>query len=235
MGRKAEAGEAGKISSYKIGSLYQTVMDWKRKLASRCEIELQEIRRLWGRCEDILEWSNENDALDDWHDGDRQVFALVIAFQDQFSFLHCLERECRKIDHLLSDLDETTNPSSPSFRPGAPSSGIDAYDLSYFSENPQRWSIKFNTWHANLFVTDRSLKDTKMEDLVVSETANFALLESLQEALEDSIQLWNVWGTASFDIQDGIKARIRALSFLRERYGDSPPRLHDFSIAGSYD
>ena len=174
--------------------------------------------------------SNENDALDDWRNGGRHIFSLVMAFQDEFSFLRCLERECRKIDQLV--FDETTSSALQSSRPGAPNTGIDAYDLSYFTESPQRWSVKFNAWHANPFVTERSRKDTGMERLVATETENFALLESLQEALDDSTELWDERGAPSIDIRDGIKARIRALSSLKESSGGLLPAANDYNIAG---
>lgn len=90
-------------------------------------------------------------------------------FQDQFSLLRCLERECHKIDQLLSNFDETMNPALELSRPKATNSGIDAYDLSYFIVNPQRWSIKFGTWHANPFGADKSWKEIEMERLLASE------------------------------------------------------------------
>lgn len=61
------------------------------------------------------------------------------------------------------------------------------------------------------------MDDTEKERFVASATANFALLESLQEASGGSSKLWEEWGTASFGIIDGIKARIEALLYLKER------------------
>ena len=58
-------------------------MDW-REFAKRCETEFEEVMRLRRKCEDILEWGNEDYARDDWRNRDRCVFALVIIFPDAF-------------------------------------------------------------------------------------------------------------------------------------------------------
>ncbi|KAL8856201.1 MAG: hypothetical protein Q9178_007166 [Gyalolechia marmorata] len=170
--------------------------------------------RLWGNCEDIPEWANKDYARDDWRNGRRHIFSMVIMFPDEFSFLRCLERECRKIDRLLAELDDTRVLVAQ--LPDA----FDAYDLSYFREDPYRWSIKLKAWRQNPFTTESSMDNIERNKFVASATANFALLESLQEALGDSSKLWVEWGTTSFDIIDGIKARIEALLYLKEQVPD---------------
>ena len=55
-------------------------MDWKQRLAGRCEIEIQGIQKLWDECEDILEWSDKKSALDGRH----KLCGLVLSFRHQF-------------------------------------------------------------------------------------------------------------------------------------------------------
>ena len=110
-------------------------------------------------------------------------------FPDEFSFLRCLEREYRKIDQLLAAFDCTRGSVTqlPEYRTN--NTAIDAYDLSYFREDPYRWSIKLKAWRQNPFNTRNSIDDIERDKFVASATANFTLLESLQEALGDSSKL----------------------------------------------
>lgn len=202
-------------------------MGTKQELAHRCEVELQEIERIWKSIEKIHEWQNEDWVLDDWRKGDRNIFALVIPFRDQFSLLRCLERECRKIDHLLSEIDGNKSPPG-----GDNDSGRDAYHLSYFRENAHRWSVRFHAYHENPFLMEKVWADTDMREVITRETASIALLEPLQEALESSTELWKEWGIASFDVQDGIKERIKALTKLEGPTESLPSKTKDPSIAG---
>lgn len=124
----------------------------------------------------MIDRDNEED---DWH----MFLNLVMLFQDQVSLLHYLERECHKIDQLLPQFDNTPS------RHRASNCGIEAYNLSYFAEDPDRWSLKFHMWNANPLIEEKSWEDSRMEWLVASKTADFALLEVLEESLDDSIQL----------------------------------------------
>ena len=61
------------------------------------------------------------------------------------------------------------------------------------------------------------------------------MLKTLREALDNSADLWDEWdewGSASIDIQDGIRARIDALSFLEESSGILSSKLDAKSVAG---
>ncbi|KAI4232450.1 MAG: hypothetical protein LQ349_005001 [Xanthoria aureola] len=193
-------------------------MDWQRELAKRCEIELEEIERLCRKCEDIEEWRTPHDARDDWRDGPRHVFALVIIFPNEFSLLRCLERESRKIDNLLTEIDDTGGSATklPN-HPTDDAAGNDTYELSYFRQDHYRWSVRFKAWRNNRSATETSPGATEKERLVAAVTGDFALLYYLQEALRESSELWHEWGPASFDIIDGIKARIEALLYLKEQ------------------
>ena len=203
-------------------------MDWKKEFAKRCEIERRDLRQLWRSCEETIEWSNEEEALDEWRKGGHQMFALAIAFEDEFSFLHYLEHECREIDQVLSGIDDSAwkSPQHKAIR-----FSIDAYDLSHFMENPHSWSCLFGTWHADLPVAERSHEAVEMEQLIVSKLAKSALLETLQEALYSFTRLWDELGTASFDIRDGISARIEALTSLLRNFGKLLPLVNECSIA----
>lgn len=202
-------------------------MDWQRELAKRCEIELEEIERLCRKCEDIEEWRTPHDARDDWRDGPRHVFALVIIFPNEFSLLRCLERESRKIDNLLTEIDDTGG--SATKLPNSPTDDAavnDTYDLSYFRQDHYRWSVRFKAWRNNLSATETSPGATEKERLVAAVTGDFALLYYLQEALRESSELWHEWGPASFDIIDGIKARIEALLYLKEQAPNPGDVIH---------
>lgn len=206
-------------------------MDWKYEFAKRCETEFEEIMRLWRNCEDILEWGNKDFARDDWRNGDRHVFSLAIMFPDELSFLRCLERECRKIDRLLAASDDTRGSVTQLPECRTNNTAIDTYDLSYFREVPYRWSNKLKAWRQNPFSTENSMDNIEKDKFEASATTNFTLLESLQEALDDSAELWAEWGPASFDIIDGIKARIETLLYLKEQVPDRA-RMNSPSIGG---
>ena len=189
-------------------------MEWERELAKRCEIELEEIERLQRKCEDIPGWENSDAARDDWRNGSRDLFLLVIIFPNEFSLLRCLERECRKIDDLLTEIDDTGGSAmkSPNHRTND-AAVSDTYDLSYFRQDHYRRSIRFKAWRKN------PSHAAENYELMVAVTGNFALLDYLQEALKESIQLWKEWGVGSFSIVDGIKARIETLLYIKERSG----------------
>ena len=207
-------------------------MDWQRELAKRCEIELEEIERLCSKCEDVLEWRTPEDAREHWRNGPRHVFSLVIIFPNQFSFLRCLERECRKIDQLFARTDDTggSAPQLPKRRT-KDADGLDEYDLAYFRDDHYRWSMEFKAWHQNPFAMANSTEDTEKARSVGSATGNFTLLDCLQEGLRESSELWKEWGPDSFDIVDGIKARIEALLYIKEQVPNPGDTVHP-SIKG---
>lgn len=191
-------------------------MDWRMELAKRCETELEEIERLCGKCEDVLEWRTPEDARENWRNGPRHVFSLVIIFPNQFSFLRCLERECRKIDQLFAGFDDTGGSAPQLFkRRTKDADGLNEYDLAYFRGDHYRWSTKSKAWRQNPFAMANSTEDTEKARFVGYATGNFALLDCLQEGLKEFIEIWKEWGADSFDIIDGIKARIEALLFLK--------------------
>lgn len=192
-------------------------MKWGRELAKRCEIELEEIERLQRKGEDIPGWENSHGARDDWRNGSRHVFLLVIMFPGKFSVLRCLERECRKIDHLVTEIDDTGGSATKLPKRRTNDTGTDEYDLSYFREDHYKWLVRFKAWRKNPSGTETSTEATRKEKLVDAATGHFALLHCLQEALRESSELWNEWGPDSFDIVDGIKARIEALLYIKEQ------------------
>ena len=199
-------------------------MKWERELAKRCEIELEEIERLQRKGEDIQGWENSDGARDDWRNGSRDLFLLVIMFPNEFSLLRCLERECRKSDDLL-EIDDTGGSAMKS--PNHPTNDAavsDTYDLSYFRQDHYRWFVRYKAWLKNLYATQTS---SEVKERLVGVTWDFALLDYLQEALKESIELWNEWGAGSIDIVDGIKARIEALLVLERCQPDriSPPSI----------
>ncbi|KAI4218413.1 MAG: hypothetical protein L6R36_008967 [Xanthoria steineri] len=205
-------------------------MDWQRELAKRCEVELEEIERLCRKCEDIEEWRTPHDARDDWRDGPRttrHVFALVIVFPKEFSLLRCLERESRKIDNLITEIDDTGGSATrlPN-HPTDDAAGNDTYDLSYFRQDYYRWSVRFKAWRSNLSATETSTGATEKERLVAAVTGDFALLYYLQEALRESSELWHEWGPDAFYIIDGIKARIEALHYVKEQAPNPGDVIH---------
>ena len=188
-------------------------MKWERELAKRCEIELEEIERLQRKGEDIQGWENSDGARDDWRNGSRDLFLLVIMFPNEFSLLRCLERECRKSDDLL-EIDDTGGSAMKS--PNHPTNDAavsDTYDLSYFRQDNYRRSTRFETWRKN------PSHAAENYELMAAVTGNFAVLDYLQEALKESIQLWKEWGVDSFGIVDGIEARIKTLLYIKERSG----------------
>ena len=201
----------------------------------RCEIEFEEILRRWGKREDIEEWAPPVSTRDSWRKGSPELFLLVIIFPNEFSLLRCLERECRKIDDLLTEIDD--NGGSSTWLPNHPTNdafGSETYDMSYFRQNHYRWSFRFEAWRKNLTAMQPSPEATeteRKERLVAGMTGDFALLDYLQEALKEFIELWKEWGADSFDIVDGIKARIEALLHLKEQLPNPGDIVHP-SIKG---
>ena len=192
-------------------------MDWRMELAKRCEVELEEIEMLHRKYEDIEELENSHGAWHNWRDGSRDLFSLVIMFPNEFSLLRCLERECRKIDDLLTEIDDTGGSATklPNHRTNDAAVG-DTYDLSSFRQDHCRWSVRFKAWRKNPSATEMATGFYEKEGLVTAVTGNFALLDYLQEALRESTELWKAWGTDSFNVVDGIKARIEALLYIEE-------------------
>lgn len=153
-------------------------------------------------------------------------------FPNEFSLLRCLERECRKIDDLLTVIDDTGG--SATKLPNQPTNDVavsDPYDISYFRHDRYRWSVSFKG-HKNPSATQTSTDATEKYSLVAAVTGDFALHDYLQEALRESSELWKEWGRRhSFDIVKGIKARIEALLYIKEQVPNPGDTVHP-SIKG---
>ena len=196
-------------------------MDYPRRIADQCEAELQEIRRLWQNSEydEIEEWSTESTALDHWrHSSNRHIFDLVIVFREQFSFIRCLQKECRRLDGLLLEIEHIADlgQTPENATSGTAASTIDDYDFSYFIRNPHSWAVKFAEWENSKAISTGRGKDWYREMLVTKETAHFTLSGCLHQASSDAADLWKEWGAGSLAIQDGIFARENALDSLRD-------------------
>jgi hypothetical protein len=100
--------------------------EWKTRVADAWETELRDIQKHIWRMLEISEPS----TLEDWQK-DADFSGLVAHFREEFSFLSCLQRECRKADQLLEELNEAT-PGSPTLDQREQQNVFEIYHLPYF-------------------------------------------------------------------------------------------------------
>jgi hypothetical protein len=189
-----------------------TAGEWQYQLATRCEAEMADIRRVAEQLMDAtdLNYYIESEALEAWEKS-HDFFILVVLFQEDISLLCSIQRRCLEVDNLLEIYgDAPLVPAAHDWIADANDPKESRYLFTYFRRVDRTWRVCFESWSEDRAVVDRKGR------IVAEITGNLALIDAMEDTLISNPDMWEAWGSDSLDVKDGIKERIKALKYLEK-------------------